>query len=211
FRSRIMEIKICGMTRLENILEVDRLGPDYLGFIFYKGSKRFYHAAENLPHGLTAQKVGVFVDQDLEEVLSMVDRHGLNVIQLHGSECVEYCVELKAKRDVKIWKMIAVSSVDDLAAGKAYVGTVDRLLFETKSRDFGGSGTSFNWELLSSLGYHCEFMVAGGLGLHNLDQVRALSGSLPGFKGLDFNSKLETEPGVKSVDRVRELMEYVRA
>lgn len=206
-----MKVKVCGMKLADNILAVDKLKPDYLGFIFYEGSPRYVGEEFSLQSApeVSAKKVGVFVSASKEYVMKKAEDNGLDVVQLHGNEDSEYCSLMKKKFSGEVWKSISIESSADFDKVESYQGVVDKIIFDTKADSLGGSGRVFDWSLLKRLNTDVEFFVAGGLGPENcLDVVSTLS-DVNAFVGCDFNSKLEEQPGVKSVERVKELMEVL--
>ena len=133
-----MMIKVCGMRDTENIREVEALGIDLMGFIFWPKSSRY--VSERPAYLPTNCKcVGVFVDEDIETVRRIADDYALEFIQLHGHESADYCAQLKG---LKLIKAISVSGQDDIATYKTYEGLVDYYLFDTKCPSVGGSACS---------------------------------------------------------------------
>lgn len=150
-----MKLKVCGMKL--NTLEVAALQPDYLGFIFWEPSKRFFEGIiPELP--ATIKKVGVFVDATLDEILEKVNRYGLGAVQLHGKESPEFCSDLKkiihdrskatGIMDLEIIKVFSVKEDFDFNILAPYENVCDFFLFDTKGKLPGGNGYTFNWEVL---------------------------------------------------------------
>lgn len=185
-----MIVKVCGMTKAENIREVEAMGVDWLGFIFYPGSKR-YVAAPPLYLPQQARRVGVFVNAPLPEILLKIKEFGLDFIQLHGSESPEFCAEVK-KSGVKVIKAIHAGDASDLS-NLDY--PVDYLLFETPTEAFGGSGRHFDWSLLDHYSGSIPFLLSGGIGPDDAPAIRNISH--PMFAGIDLNSRFESAPGIK--------------
>ena len=194
-------IKICGMKFPENILEVGALLPDYMGFIFWEKSARYFDGIiPELPKSI--KKTGVFVNASLQEILEKITTHDLQAVQLHGHESVEFCTELKAKIGSKI-EIIKVFSVDenfDFEVLKSFETVCDFFLFDTKGKLPGGNGTTFDWEVLKNYPSTKPFFLSGGIGIEELTAVKQiLKTNLPIY-AIDINSKFEIEPGLKNIE-----------
>lgn len=195
-----MKIKICGMKYLENIQEIARLQPDYLGFIFYKHSPRYMEKqlskaqVNALPDSL--QKVGVFVNESPGKVLKTATDYGLDFIQLHGDESPKTCAFFKEK-GLNLIKAIRLNKGNDFSILAPYVPYVDYFLFDSHGDKYGGNGRAFNWKSLDNYTLKTPFFLSGGLNLENLPT--ALKLSHPQLFGLDVNSGLEESPGQKNI------------
>lgn len=199
-------IKVCGMRDAENIREVEALGIDLMGFIFWPKSCRYVvERPAYLP--TKCKRVGVFVDEDIEQVKRIADEYALDFIQLHGHESPEYCTQLKG---MHLIKAISVSGRDDIATSKAYEGLVDYFLFDTKCPSVGGSGQQFDWSVLSAYDGDTPFLLSGGIGPHDAPRLRQAF-ALDGFPvekcvGIDLNSRFELSPGLKDVNKLKEFI-----
>ncbi|NDK54361.1 phosphoribosylanthranilate isomerase [Pontibacter fetidus] len=205
-----MKVKVCGMRDPENLKQIAALQPDYLGFIFYKGSKRYCQETitpeqlAELP--TTIKKVGVFVDETTETIVEIARNYKLDVIQLHGHESPRQCQEIKDAG----FEVIKVFSVDDRFVFEntlLYERSCDYFLFDTKGEAHGGNGIPFDWELMRNYLSPKPYFLSGGLNLENikhLDKVR------PKPFAIDVNSGFEIEPGLKDVGKVKLLMEKLR-
>jgi phosphoribosylanthranilate isomerase len=193
-----MKLKICGMKYPDNITEVASLLPDYMGFIFWEKSARYFNGIiPDLPKSI--KKVGVFVNQSQEEIISRVSTYDLQAIQLHGHESVEFCQELKSKIDASI-ELIKVFSADenfDFEVLKPYESVCDYFLFDTKGKLPGGNGTTFDWKILNKYNSAKPFFLSGGIGLEELEIVKEISKTNLPIYAIDVNSKFEIEPGLK--------------
>lgn len=139
-------IKVCGMTEAENIRNVEQLDVDMIGFIFYPKSPRcLCEMPAYLP--VHAKRVGVFVNENKDDILMYTDRFALDYIQLHGNESPEYCRSL-CNNGLHLIKAFSIAHPKDLAAVSAYKGLCDYYLFDTKTPQYGGSGNQFDWNLL---------------------------------------------------------------
>lgn len=200
-------VKICGMKHRDNLTELLALPIDYFGMIFYAQSKRYVddHIAKHLPTN-TVKRVGVFVNEDNENILSYVDRFDLDVIQLHGAESPAQCQALRAQ-GLTVWKALGIDDTFDYDLLQEYEGKVDIFVFDTKTAQHGGSGTSFDWSALYKNTTAIPYFLSGGLGVDNLEE--ALSIDDERLIGLDFNSKLETEPGRKDINLVKQVLKIL--
>ena len=207
-------IKVCGMRDGENIRAVEALGIDMMGFIFWPKSSRF---VSRRPDYLPTQckRVGVFVDEDIEQVRRMVDDYGLSVVQLHGHESPAFVRQLRSLcgDSIAIIKAISVSSREDIAAYKDYAACVDYFLFDTKCPTVGGSGQQFDWSMLAAYDGETPFLLSGGIGPDDAPRLRqafALDG-FPAEKciGIDLNSRFEMAPALKDVAALRRFLSQI--
>jgi phosphoribosylanthranilate isomerase len=206
-----LKIKVCGMRDPENISGIVAALPDYLGFIFYTKSKRFvgfYPSPELLsvvPDSI--KKVGVFVDETPEKVLEIYHNWKLDVVQLHGHETPEYCMQIQ-NSGITVFKAFSVDESFDFARLEAYSGVCDFFLFDTKGQLPGGTGQKFNWELLKKYKGDVPFFLSGGIGSDDLEAIRHFSH--PRWYGLDINSGFEVEPALKDVEKVNNFIFEIR-
>lgn len=195
----------------ENIGEVAKLIPDFLGFIFYEKSPRYVGKfdnllmAKNLPE--TIKKVGVFVNADFDEIKQSVEEYGLKVVQLHGNEEPVLCKKMKAL-GLEVWKAFSVDQSFDFSVTEKYLNTVDAFLFDSKGAGYGGHGVAFNWGLLENYKLEIPFFLAGGISPENIDSVFTIKN--PAFFGVDVNSKFETCPGIKNIETLKPLFSKIR-
>ena len=195
------KIKICGMKYSENILEVSQLLPDYLGFIFYEKSSRFFDG--EIPEiSKSIKKVGVFVNATLEEIKSKIKKYDLDLIQLHGNETPEFCRNLK-KESIEIIKVFSVDDDFDFQILEAYENVCDYFLFDTKGKLHGGNGFTFNWQILEKYKSKKPLFLSGGIGIEEIAKIKTLN--LPIF-AIDVNSKFETEPGLKNIQLFKDAL-----
>jgi len=188
-----MIIKVCGMTNGENIRQVEISGINWMGFIFYPKSPRFVSSRPDyLPK--TAKRVGVFVNESEEKVINYANLFTLDYIQLHGNESPAYCNNLIGK-GLKLIKAFSVENEKDLTKTKAYEGICSYYIFDTKTTAYGGSGKSFNWDILYSYSGNTPFLLSGGLNLSQIEDLKKFSH--PKLVGYDINSCFETQPGIK--------------
>lgn len=199
-------IKVCGMTEAENIRDVEELGVDMIGFIFYPKSPRcLCEMPAYLP--AKARRVGVFVNESKENILVYADRFGLHYIQLHGNESPEYCRSLRSS-GLHLIKAFSISLPKDILAPSAYKGLCDYYLFDTKTPQYGGSGNQFDWNLLHRYNGNTPFLLSGGINPYSVKAIREFHH--PKLAGIDINSRFETSPGVKDVERIEKFMQELR-
>ncbi len=197
-------LKVCGLTNPENIRAVSALPVDVLGFIFYNPSPRNASVEELKDffknHPLPQKKAGVFVNENLEQLLDIGKTLNLDIIQLHGDETPDYCNQVK-QEGYKVYKAFNLSNDFDFTILEPYLEVVDHFLFDAKGSARGGNGVSFDWSLLDFYPYDLPFLLSGGVGP---DEVGALKNilSTPIF-GIDVNSKVEIEPGLKDIEKIK--------
>ena len=191
------------MRDAENIREVEALGIDMMGFIFWPKSKRYVsERPEYLPK--RCQRIGVFVDEDIEQVKRIANDFALDFIQLHGSESPDFVRSLNHK----IIKAFNIATTEDLEQTKAYEGIVDYFLFDTKATLPGGSGQQFDWNVLDAYNGNTPFLLSGGIGPDDAERVKAFHHEK--CIGIDLNSRFELAPGLKYVDEINRFLEKVR-
>jgi phosphoribosylanthranilate isomerase len=197
-----MNIKVCGITTLKQLQQLDGLEVDFAGLIFHKDSPRFVGdkidpaAIKNSDFDL--KKVGVFVNPEMIEVLDAIDHYGLDVVQLHGEESPEMCEDLSS--EVEVIKAFSISSettnIDALVA--PYDAVCDYYLFDNKATDgAGGTGKKFDWKKIADSKIEKPFFISGGIGADDAKLVKAFKH--PDYFGADLNSLFEKEPGVKDM------------
>ena len=200
-----MNTKVCGITQLKQLQQLDGLDVDFAGLIFYKDSPRYVGDKINKDDlknsDFDLKKVGVFVNSNYDEIMQVVEDYGLDVVQLHGDESPDLCEELS--EDVEVIKAFKVKdskvSIDEMVAD--YDEVCDYYLFDTASTDVeGGTGKQFDWKLLSKAKIEKPFFLSGGIGVDDVAKVKAFKH--PDYYAVDINSKVEKEPGVKDMGLV---------
>lgn len=209
-----MKLKVCGMKYIENIQAVAELQPHYMGFIFYEQSKRnFEGIIPKLPKGI--KKTGVFVNEPLEILISLVEEYQLEAVQLHGDESPQYILKLKEyftsnRYDLEIIKVFGVSDGFDFEKLKPYQNMVDYFLFDTKGKERGGNGLKFDWTLLQKYTLDIPFFLSGGIGPHDMREVNKIKASGLPVYALDINSRFEASPGFKEIKKVKAFKEALK-
>ncbi|HBU78031.1 MAG TPA: N-(5'-phosphoribosyl)anthranilate isomerase [Muricauda sp.] len=213
-----MKLKVCGMNH--NPSEVAQLRPDYLGFIFWEPSARYFSGdMPKIPSQI--KKVGVFVDADQEYVLEKVSQHQLDAIQLHGKESAKYCQQLKnsflsfraPSRNLDIIKVFSIKDDFDFSILKDYEEVCDFYLFDTKGKLPGGNGYTFDWSVLEKYPSQKPYFLSGGIGLESIQDLQEFLSS-PASKNcyaVDVNSKFESAPGLKSIEDLKTFIESLNS
>ncbi|MEZ7498739.1 phosphoribosylanthranilate isomerase [Flavobacterium sp. Arc3] len=190
----------------DNILEVGSLLPDYMGFIFWEKSARYFNGLiPELPKSI--KKVGVFVNETAAIITEKVAKHDLQAVQLHGKESASYCETLRNQlpKDIQIIKVFSIQDEFDFSTLEPFESLCDYFLFDTKGKLPGGNGTTFDWKVLENYPSTKPFFLSGGIGLEELEAVKQiLKMNLPVY-AIDVNSKFETAPGLKNIKLVTEL------
>jgi phosphoribosylanthranilate isomerase len=197
-----MNIKVCGITEMKQLQQLDGLDIDFAGLIFYKDSPRYI--GDKIPKkelknaDLDLKTVGVFVNPEMIDVLDAIDEYGLKVVQLHGNESPEMCEDLSS--EVEVIKVFSIkdNTVDIDALVAEYDAVCDYYLFDTATDySIGGTGKQFDWSILTKAKIEKPFFLSGGIGPDDAAKVKAFKH--PDFFGIDINSKFEKSPGVKDM------------
>jgi phosphoribosylanthranilate isomerase len=209
----MMKIKVCGNRDLQQLKELELLGIDYAGLIFYEQSPRYVlkniTGKEVLDLNLSISKVGVFVNASEEEIMKQVEDFGLNMVQLHGDETASFCNRISDH--IKVMKAFRItdsdSNIDWLV--KEYDEVCDYYLFDKANAGlYGGTGEKFDWNLLENSAIGKPFFLSGGI---SRDDAAALkSFHHPFFYGVDVNSRFEIEPGIKDMKLVKEFVNQIK-
>lgn len=204
-----LQIKVCGMLDPLNLEQLCTLHPEYIGFIFYQGSKRFVGTDPDpvlfeIP-GPTIKKVGVFVDEDLKQLKAFISSCKLDAVQLHGGESVAYCRKLRSE-SVEVFKVLDPRS--PFSEIESYMDVVDHFLFDSAGEGKGGTGKKFDWQVLEDLPPSASFLLSGGIGPQDAGLVRDLD--LGGLIGVDVNSRFELSPGMKDLERLKDFIIEIR-
>lgn len=207
-------IKVCGMREAANIREIEALGIDWLGLIFWPKSSRYVsERPDYLPHN--AKRVGVFVDEVPEKIVSISRLYGLDYIQLHGHESINDINQLRqviaeqgsATIPPQLIKAFSIATASDLEQTKAYEGHVDCFLFDTKGPSVGGNGVQFDWQVLDHYHGRTPFLLSGGIGPEDAERIQAFLH--PQCIGIDLNSRFELSPGMKDVQKLKTFLQKI--
>ncbi len=197
------------MKHTQNREQTEALNVDLLGYIFYAPSERF--VGENPDTGLfqsSKPKVGVFVNENAFEILGLAKNFGFEYIQLHGKEPPKTCALLK-KQGLKIIKAFPVSDDFNFEATKAYEDSADYFLFDTKTKQHGGSGKKFNWQILDNYHGSTPFFLSGGIGPGDAGDIKNINH--PQLEGIDLNSGFEDKPGIKNIKKLNQFLTEIKS
>ena len=200
----MVKVKICGITDAADAVKAFEFGADFVGFIFFENSPRKIakEKAREIIAALPKEllKVGLFLDQDPEEVKTIAGEVGLDLLQLHGNESIEYCDTLK--KDFKIIKSFKVKDPSSIEGVGEY-RNVDHYLFDTYVKGVpGGTGKSFNWNILKGMVFEKPIFLAGGLNPGNVSE--AVEKIAP--YAVDVASGVESSPGKKDHELLKEFI-----
>ena len=210
-----IRVKICGLTRPEDVAAVAAAGAQYAGFVFFEKSPRNVNIetaralALAAPVGLA--KVALVVDARDAELDAIVGAVPLDMLQLHGHESPERVSELRARYGLPVMKAVGVAEAEDMAQIALYEEVADQLLIDAKppkGADLpGGNGLAFDWRLLSGRKYWRKpWMLAGGLTPQNVHQAVQMTGA----RQVDVSSGVEAGPGVKDAGKIAAFVAALR-
>ena len=205
-----MKIKVCGLKYLSNIVDITETGVDFIGMIFYNKSPRYVNGSLSFDEARqinsNVKKVGVFVNENSYSVINAIAHYNLDIVQLHGKESQEYCKKLR--QYVKVMKAFGIDEQFNFERLCEYKESVDYFLFDNETPDYGGSGKSFNHGLLHKYNLDIPFFISGGISLENIQAIKQLS--IKQLYGVDINSKFETSPGLKDVNKVKQFVNQLK-
>ena len=209
-----MRIKVCGMTLPEQVQKLPDIGATFAGFIFYPKSPRYvfrHLTSAQIKKINTINKVGVFVNSSVEEVLLMVDECRLHMVQLHGDESPKYCERIADY--VSVVKAFRLSDNDSIEwMIRPYMDVCDMFMFDTMGAGYGGTGKKFDWNILKGSNIGKPFFLSGGIQAEDTTALRQFENE-PVSKALfaiDINSKFETSPGVKDMKKVEKFINELK-
>lgn len=203
-----MRIKVCGLTNAQQVRQLNDLGIEFAGFNFYPRSPRYVY--KNMPATAIKKmrgkinKVGIFVNEDPEELLRTVDECGLYLVQLHGDESPRYCERIS--NYISVIKVFRLTKYDNVEWKiKDYYDAADMFMFDTESALYGGTGKKFNWHLLKDQQIKKPFFLAGGISAADADDLKTFEKEnvAKDLFAIDINSRFEIMPGVKDIDLIK--------
>ena len=208
-----MKIKVCGITDIEQLKQLDEIGIDYAGMIFYNRSTRYM--TEKLKNvevkklNISIKKIGVFVNASEEDIFMQVELYGLNAVQLHGDETPLFCKHISDK--VKVIKAFRINEtehhIDRLIF--PFEDFCDYYMFDTGGTGkYGGSGKKFNWQILETSKINKSFFLSGGISLDDVQKLKNFQH--PFFYAVDINSGFEIEPGNKDLKQIKLFVEQLK-
>jgi phosphoribosylanthranilate isomerase len=206
---KTLMIKVCGLTNHENIEDIASLHPDYMGFILFPGSPRYVSLettgklVKNIPPSI--QKVGVLVNEPIENATRIAQRGFFDLLQLHGNENIDYCRKLSEY--IGLIKVFSVSDI--LPSGMSdYQEFCKLFLFDTTGEKFGGNGKSFDHTILLNYSLDINFILGGGISPNDSAYLKSIKSDK--LVAIDLNSRFEVEPGIKDINLIKRFIEKIR-
>jgi len=215
------KLKVCGLCITEQIEYLKKINVDFFGFIFYPKSPRYALKNINIDDirkinilGENKGKVGVFVNEKLENIIEISKRSGLNYIQLHGDEEYENLEFIKILKNVlpeikliKVFRIGEKEQLEDLQKRISRMESAsDFILFDTDTKYYGGTGKSFDWEIIDNLNINKPYFLSGGISVENLSKIKNIK-NMP--FAIDINSKFENSPGNKDLKKIKEVQKLI--
>ncbi len=215
---RTLKIKVCGITDINQAIALEAMGVDCIGFIFYAPSKRYVLNSLLLSDiknftSSNAKKVGVFVNEPIEHVINIIKNAGLDMVQLHGDEDLEYYTQLRAQlaaASLQNTQLIKVFRVGDkMPEIASFENSADYYLFDTDSKMYGGTGAHFNWELIKGNSIGKPYFLSGGIGPNDIGGIEVMKKTKAGkdLFALDINSQFELAPGNKNLEKIKSFID----
>jgi phosphoribosylanthranilate isomerase len=209
-----MRVKVCGITQVEQLAMLPGVGATFAGLIFYPKSPRYvlrHMTTTHLKKENNTNKVGVFVNAAVEEVLQMVDECRLHMVQLHGDETPKYCEKIADY--ISVVKAFRVSDTDNIGWRiREYMDVCDMFMFDTEGAGYGGTGKKFNWEKLKDVAVGKPYFLSGGIEPGDVNKLKEFE-TRPEAKALfsiDINSRFELLPGVKDMDLIKKFIQQLQ-
>ncbi|HMP92201.1 MAG TPA: phosphoribosylanthranilate isomerase [Phnomibacter sp.] len=210
-----MRLKVCGMTQPEQMDALETMGVNFAGMIFYPKSPRYVlrqMTTLQIRNFKTITKVGVFVNASADEIMSMVDECRLHMVQLHGDETPRFCEKIADY--ISVVKAFRIAEGDNIPWKiKDYMDVCDMFLFDTEGAGYGGTGKKFDWNLLKGIPIGKPYFLSGGITPEDAPAIKAFSqeAAAKALFALDVNSKFETLPGIKDMQKVKTFFEDIKA
>ena len=209
-----MRVKVCGITEEEQLKKLAEIGATFAGLIFYPKSPRYalrHMTTSQIKKENSINKVGVFVNASVDEVLHIVDECRLHMVQLHGDESPKYCEKIADY--ISVVKAFRVSESDSIGWRiQEYMGVCDMFLFDTEGAGYGGTGKKFNWDKLKNVQVGKPYFLSGGIEPADADRLKDFAAQ-PEAKALfavDINSKFEITPGQKDMEKVKNFIQALQ-
>jgi len=202
-----MRVKVCGITQVEQLSILPEIGAAFAGLIFYPKSPRYvlrHMTTSQIKKEANTNKVGVFVNASIEEVLQMVDECRLHMVQLHGDESPRYCEKLADY--ISVIKAFRISENDNINWRiKEYSNVCDMYMFDTEGAGYGGTGKKLNWEKLQDVVVGKPYFLSGGIEPTDVEKLKEFltRSESKALFAIDINSKFETLPGIKDIELIK--------
>lgn len=196
----MLQLKVCGMKDANNLAELIKVQPDFIGLIFHEKSPRNITKPNGLKIPNEINTVGVFINETEGFVLDKIDKFNLLYIQLHGKESPQFCKKVKLLKR-KIIKAFNVHPDFDFTQLTKYEPHCDYFLFDSFGKNPGGNGITFDWTLLNNYKGTTPFLLSGGIHPEMAETLKTFSH--PMFAGIDINSKFEIEAGLKDIEKIK--------
>ena len=197
-----MKVKVCGLNNQSDIELLNKIGIDFMGFIFYQKSPRYQNKSLILSN-ISKHKVGVFVNEDFESIRDKIFKQNLTHVQLHGDESPSFCKKLMTL--VRVIKAFRISQYFDMNKTHEYLESCDYFLFDTDSDSFGGSGKKFNWDIIKNFTKK-KFFLSGGIDLESINKIKKIKKENECLFAVDINSKFEFSPGIKDIKKIKRFL-----
>ncbi|MFM7223518.1 MAG: phosphoribosylanthranilate isomerase [Bacteroidota bacterium] len=209
-----MKLKVCGIRQQRQVVELDQLGIEYIGFIFYPSSPRYMlngdiDAEWMRSASLNAKKVGVFVNETVEQVVEHIHQWGLDAVQLHGRETPADCSRIR--QYARVIKAFSIGNgMFEAHSCEPYFDAMDYALFDTQSERHGGTGKKFDWTLIDWSKIKHSSFISGGIGEQDVIALTQLSSAHPVVEAVDVNSRFELTPGNKDLIKVTQFFNQIK-
>ncbi len=209
-----MRVKVCGITQEEQLLQLPGAGVSFAGFIFYPKSPRYvlrHMTTSQIKKENTLNKVGVFVNAAVDEVLQMVDECRLHMVQLHGDETPKYCEKIADY--ISVVKAFRFSETDNIGYRiQEYMSYCDMFMFDTEGVGYGGTGKKFNMEKLHDVTVGKPYFLSGIIEPGDAEKLNEFA-QRPEAKALfaiDIGTKFELMPGIKDIKQIKKFTEQLK-
>ena len=198
--NKTLKLKVCGMCATENVAALTEVQPDMMGFIFHESSPRFCAHVPEVIIPSCIIRVGVFVNSSLSYILDKKQEFDLNMVQLHGKESPEFCLEVQ--QYLPVMKAFNLSEDFDFRTLDGYKDGCTYFLFDASGPNAGGNGVTFNWELLQQYKGNTPFFLSGGIRPSMAADILKIQH--PSLVGIDINSGFEIRPGFKDIEKIKQ-------
>ena len=209
-----MRVKVCGITQVEQLNMLPEAGATFAGLIFYPKSPRYalrHITTSQIKKENNTNKVGVFVNASIEEVLQMVDECRLHMVQLHGDESPRYCEKIADY--ISVVKAFRISDTDNIGWRiREYMDVCDMFMFDTEGAGYGGTGKKFNWDKLQGVEVGKPYFLSGGIEPGDVEKLKEFEtrDEAKALFAIDINSRFELMPGVKDMGLIKKFTQQLQ-